>query len=53
MAGEIHLADVLDKLYFLYEDKKTVVKNKQLKAFLDRSKQNLLIASDLEAYKSE
>jgi hypothetical protein len=53
MAGEIYLADILEKLHFLYEDKKLVAKNRQLFAFLERSKQNLLIASDLESFKSE
>ena len=51
--GEIFLVDILDKMHFLYEDRKLINKNKQLLSFLQKSKQNLLIASDLESFKTE
>lgn len=53
LAGEIYLVDVLKEFHFLFEDKRQVMKNNELFAFLDQSKQNLLIASDLESFKNE
>jgi hypothetical protein len=45
--------DILKEFHFLFEDKRRLLKNKELYNFLDQQKQNLLIASDLESFKSE
>lgn len=52
-AGEIFLADVLKEFRFLFEDRRRVDKNLDLFNYLDQQKQNLLISSDLETFKSE
>lgn len=53
MAGEIYLVDIMERLNFLYHDVTLKEKNRQLYAFLEKSKQNLLVKSDLEQYRSD
>lgn len=53
IAGEIYLVDIMERLHFLYADANLKEKNKQLYAFLEKSKQNLLVKSDLEAYRTD
>lgn len=53
LAGEIYLVDIMERLNFLYHDVTLKDKNRQLYAFLEKSKQNLLVKSDLEQYRSD
>mmetsp|Transcript_7897 Transcript_7897/g.12234 ORF Transcript_7897/g.12234 Transcript_7897/m.12234 type:complete len:89 (+) Transcript_7897:1304-1570(+) len=52
MAGEIYLVDVLTKLHFLDDDLARDT-GRNLYQFLEKSKQNILVKSDLEQFKSD
>lgn len=53
MTGESYLVDIIERLHFLYADQSLKEKNKQLYAFLEKSKQNLLVQSDLEKIRGD
>jgi hypothetical protein len=53
LTGESYLVDVVERLHFLYADQNLKEKNKQLYAFLEKSKQNLLVKSDLEQFRGD
>lgn len=52
MVGEIYLVDILSKLHFI-DGYGTNQNAKQIYAFMDKSKQNVLIQSDLEQFRGE
>lgn len=53
LAGESYLVDIIERLNFLYADVSLKEKNRQLYAFLEKSKQNLLVKSDLEKFTND
>lgn len=53
LAGESYLVDIVERLHFLYSDQSLKVQNRQLYAFLEKSKQNLLVKSDLEQFRGD
>lgn len=53
LAGESYLVDIVERLNFLYADQSLREKNTQLYAFLEKSKQNLLVKSDLEQFRGD
>lgn len=52
MVGEIYLVDILAKLHFIDTDF-TQDKARQFYAFIEKSKQNILVKSELEQFKGE
>jgi hypothetical protein len=53
LAGDSYLVDIVERLHFLYSDQNAKDQNRQLYAFLEKSKQNLLVKSDLEQYRGD
>lgn len=53
MAGEIYLVEVLERLHLLSSEANMKENNRNLYSFLEKSKQNLLVKSDLEQNRSD